>query len=93
MTWELATFDRQCGACGAAIARGTPVLLVASANLPRCHACAKAIFGTEPPVDLTPLQTPVPPAEQPFATPRGWAGRARRQFDARMRQAGEKEIA
>ena len=93
MTWERAKFDRDCGACGELIARGAPVLLVSSANLPRCPACAKANFDTEPPADLTPLQAPAVPAEQPFATPCGWAGRARRQFDARMRQTGEKEIA
>ena len=86
--WKQATAVRLCGSCRAEIASGTPVLLVSSAQLPRCVKCAQATFGAEPPSSWP--ETPVPkpaPQEQPFATPRGWAGRKRELFDARMAAA------
>lgn len=87
--WQRSKVARQCGACGAAINVGDPVLMVSSAYLSRCVKCAKAQYQTEPPASLEPLPKVDVPQAQPFSPARELARRTKASFDARMARTGE----
>lgn len=88
MTWEKAKSDRPCGRCQFVVTAGTALLLVSSANLPRCVRCAKDTYDAEPPMTW-PITDASERLTQPFETSRRLASKLRHGFDARQARTGE----
>lgn len=86
-TWITSGRPARCGNCSVVIAQGAMFLTVGEAGLRRCAACAKALFGDDPPAQLT-AEEPAPTfVRRPeFATPKQWAASWR---DSKARQVGE----
>jgi hypothetical protein len=79
MTWETAKALGLCGSCREWIRRGDPVLLVTTARLRRCVACAAHDYQLTPPDPSMPRPAPVAPLG--LSTPAAWVTEQRPLFD------------
>ena len=105
-TWKQATYARACGGkCGSIISEGDLLLEIQQDNGTiriRCIACAKSMFGEDPPTDLPALEPVVsatPPHDHGVASVHEMVERLRSKFqpgvvvdvanDFKRRQSGE----
>jgi len=88
-TWKRSPYARACGGkCGSIISEGDLLLEIQQDNGTsriRCAACAKAMFGEDPPTDLPalePVARAVPPHDHGVVSVHEMAERLRVKFSA-----------